>query len=61
MPITAAQKAAVEEVINVITSTKAVRGKRMLSDMFMELVDREDWPQYYEVCVACIGFASPVH
>ncbi|KAF8122454.1 hypothetical protein EV363DRAFT_1182570 [Boletus edulis] len=49
MPITSAQKAAIEEIIDVLVSTTPLRGKRQLSAMFMALVDRADWPQYYEL------------
>jgi chromatin structure-remodeling complex subunit RSC1/2 len=51
MPINVAQKAAVEQVIGVLLGMQVPRGKRNLSGMFMELVDREEWPQYYEVRV----------
>ncbi|KAG8220643.1 hypothetical protein J3R82DRAFT_2911 [Butyriboletus roseoflavus] len=49
MPITSAQKAAIEEIIDILVSTTPARGKRQLSAMFMDLVDRADWPEYYEV------------
>ncbi|EJD04577.1 uncharacterized protein FOMMEDRAFT_167736 [Fomitiporia mediterranea MF3/22] len=50
MPINDAQKKAIEEVISAITSTAAgSRGKRKLADMFLELPDRDAWPEYYEV------------
>ncbi|KLO08183.1 hypothetical protein SCHPADRAFT_1001127 [Schizopora paradoxa] len=50
MAVTAAQKAAIEEVIDAIkTTTAAPRNKRLLCTMFLELVDRESWPEYYEV------------
>ncbi|KAH7925669.1 hypothetical protein BV22DRAFT_416009 [Leucogyrophana mollusca] len=49
MSITAAQKVAIEEIIDVLVSTTPSRGKRRLSEMFMDLVDRTDWPEYYEV------------
>ncbi|KAF9261985.1 hypothetical protein L218DRAFT_869069 [Marasmius fiardii PR-910] len=50
MPITSGQKAAIENVINVVTSTVAPgRGKRNISTMFMELVDRNEWPEYFEI------------
>ncbi|KAF9235837.1 hypothetical protein BU15DRAFT_77561 [Melanogaster broomeanus] len=57
MPITSAQKTAIEEVIDLLVSTTPARGKRQLSAMFMELVDRADWPEYYEVIPEprCIG------
>ncbi|KAH7909756.1 hypothetical protein BJ138DRAFT_1154503 [Hygrophoropsis aurantiaca] len=50
MSITAAQKAAIEEIINILTSAVPPKGKRRrLCDMYMDLVDRTDWPEYYEV------------
>jgi chromatin structure-remodeling complex subunit RSC1/2 len=51
MTITAAQTATILEVLSSITSATAPRGKRQLAGMFLELVDRTDWPQYYEVRV----------
>lgn len=54
MTLSSAQKSAVEEVLDAIVSTTAPRGKRHISAMFMELVDRADWPQYYEV--NCVQF-----
>ncbi|KAI3602360.1 rsc complex protein [Moniliophthora roreri] len=49
MPIMSEQKAAMESVINAITSVTAPhRGRRNLSSMFMDLVDRNAWPDYYE-------------
>ncbi|KAG1746902.1 hypothetical protein EDB19DRAFT_1688275 [Suillus lakei] len=49
MTITAAQKTAIEEVIEIIVATTPARGKRQLSQLFMDLVDRSEWPEYYEV------------
>ncbi|KAF9449324.1 hypothetical protein P691DRAFT_812703 [Macrolepiota fuliginosa MF-IS2] len=49
MPISAAQKTAIEEVISTLLGIHTPRGKRALCAMFMELVDREEWPQYYEI------------
>lgn len=49
MTITAAQKTAIEEVIEIIVATTPARGKRQLSELFMDLVDRSEWPEYYEV------------
>ncbi|KAI9059557.1 hypothetical protein FKP32DRAFT_1596121 [Trametes sanguinea] len=49
MPVTAAQKAAIEEVIRALTSATSRRVKRRLADMFMDLVDKDSWPEYYEV------------
>ncbi|KAF5376880.1 hypothetical protein D9615_007241 [Tricholomella constricta] len=49
MPLTSFQTAAAMEVLNIILSMTATKGKRQLAGMFLELVDRTDWPQYYEV------------
>ncbi|KAG2134592.1 uncharacterized protein EDB93DRAFT_842565 [Suillus bovinus] len=49
MTITPAQKSAIEEVIEIIVATTPARGKRQLSELFMDLVDRSEWPEYYEV------------
>ncbi|EIW65096.1 uncharacterized protein TRAVEDRAFT_26037 [Trametes versicolor FP-101664 SS1] len=49
MPVSAAQKTAIEEVVRALTSATSRRVKRRLADMFMELVDKDSWPEYYEV------------
>ncbi|KAF4623280.1 hypothetical protein D9613_001420 [Agrocybe pediades] len=49
MPITPAEKTAIEEVINAIISATSPRGRRQLAAIFMDLVDRKDYPEYYEV------------
>ena len=49
MPIAEAQRKAIDEIIGVIISTAPGRGKRQIAGMFLELVDRESWPEYYEV------------
>ncbi|KAH9850627.1 hypothetical protein C2E23DRAFT_904961 [Lenzites betulinus] len=49
MPLGAAQKTAIEEVVRALTSATSRRAKRRLADMFLDLVDRESWPEYYEV------------
>ncbi len=52
MAVTAAQKTAIEEVIDAIkTTTAPPKNKRILCQMFLDLVDRETWPEYYEVRV----------
>ncbi|KII86314.1 hypothetical protein PLICRDRAFT_56043 [Plicaturopsis crispa FD-325 SS-3] len=47
--ITAQQKAAIEEIIHIIVSVNAARNKRQLAGMFMDLVSRKDWPEYFEI------------
>lgn len=49
MALAAGQKQAIEEIINVLVNTSPPRGKRHLSAMFMDLVDRAEYPEYYEV------------
>ncbi|KAF8168499.1 hypothetical protein B0H34DRAFT_779785 [Crassisporium funariophilum] len=51
MPITAAQKIAVEEVVDALLGVTATRGKRQtkLAAMFMDRIDRTEWPAYYEI------------
>ena len=51
MPLPAAQKHDVEEVIKVILNATAPRNKRKLADMFMDLPDKTAWSEYYEVRV----------
>ena len=46
---TQAQKVGIQEVIKLLLDAPAPRGKRRLADMFLELVDKDDWPEYYEV------------
>ncbi|THV07276.1 hypothetical protein K435DRAFT_742310 [Dendrothele bispora CBS 962.96] len=48
MTVTAAQKTAIEEVIRAIVSVTAQR-KRQLAGMFMVLVDRNDYPEYFDI------------
>ncbi|KAJ7228674.1 hypothetical protein GGX14DRAFT_414207 [Mycena pura] len=49
MTITSAQKKAIEEVLDALTSATGSPRKRQLATMFLELVDRREWPEYYEV------------
>ncbi|PPQ63542.1 hypothetical protein CVT24_004772 [Panaeolus cyanescens] len=49
MALTQEQKTAVEEVLDAILSATSSRGRRQLVSMFMDPIDREEWPQYYEV------------
>lgn len=51
MPITLSQKAAIEEIIHVLLNASSIRSKRSvkLASMFMDLVDRTEWPAYYDV------------
>lgn len=49
MAISTTQKSAIERVIDTLVNLTSSRGKRQLSEMFMELPDKEAWPEYYEV------------
>lgn len=48
MAISAQQKVALEEIIQIILNATPAKGRRLLSSMFLTLVDRADWPHYYE-------------
>ncbi|KAG6854196.1 hypothetical protein C0991_009509 [Blastosporella zonata] len=48
MTITPSQSAAILEIINSIFAVTG-KGKRQLAAMFLELVDRTTWPEYYEI------------
>lgn len=51
MPVSEAQKLAAGEVVVALSAAYAPgRGRRRLATIFMELVDKEAWPEYYEVC-----------
>lgn len=47
MAISPAQKRAIEDVIQSICA--ATKGRRKICEMFMELPNREAWPEYYKV------------
>jgi len=49
MTITPTQKSAIEEVLDAILAVTGSPRKRQVAAMFLELVDRKDWPQYFEV------------
>lgn len=57
MPLSATQKHDIEDVIKALLNLTAPRGKRRLADMFLDLVDRESWPEYYEV-IKYVSFPS---
>jgi chromatin structure-remodeling complex subunit RSC1/2 len=59
MAITAAQKNAIEEILNILYTTTPPRSKRQMAGMFLELVDRTDWPHYYEVRLRPQSFNNP--
>ena len=49
MAISAAQKTEIEAIIAAILNASTSRRRRHFADMFLELVDRESWPEYYDV------------
>ncbi|KAA1468335.1 hypothetical protein DENSPDRAFT_863516 [Dentipellis sp. KUC8613] len=48
MPVTPEQKKALDEVLDLIVNQVSPRKKRRIAEMFMDLVDREAWADYYE-------------
>lgn len=49
MPIGEVLKSNVAEVLEALCNVPVGgRGKRKMVDMFMDLPDRESWPEYYE-------------
>lgn len=50
MPVTATQKDEIQQVVDALLKATTPRGKRNLAGMFLDLVNRESWPEYYEVC-----------
>ena len=54
MPLSTAQITAANEVIDILSTTPAdPSAKRKLGEMFMDLVDKDDSPEYYEVWNNC--------
>ncbi|KAI0294782.1 hypothetical protein BC826DRAFT_909647 [Russula brevipes] len=49
MAVTAAQNAAIEQVIEAIKRVTSPRKKRVLAELFLDLVDKETWANYYQV------------
>jgi chromatin structure-remodeling complex subunit RSC1/2 len=49
MTVTAKMKSDIEELIDSLMALEAPgRGRRKLADMFLELPNREEWPDYYK-------------
>ncbi|KAG6834340.1 hypothetical protein H0H93_010350, partial [Arthromyces matolae] len=48
MTLTSAQNTEILEVINILLTSTGSKPKRQLAAMFLELIDRKDWPDYYE-------------
>jgi chromatin structure-remodeling complex subunit RSC1/2 len=51
MTVTTAQKSAIQEIIDAIKSVTSPKKKRNLAELFLDLVDRVTWANYYEVRV----------
>lgn len=51
MTVTTAQKSAIHEIIDAIKSVTSPKKKRNLAELFLDLVDRVTWANYYEVRV----------
>lgn len=49
MPISSAQRTEIDAVIKALLDLTTTRRKRQLAEMFLDLVDPESWPEYYEV------------
>ncbi|KAI0782167.1 hypothetical protein C8Q75DRAFT_886490 [Abortiporus biennis] len=47
--LSAAQKHDIEQVLQAILDARAPRKSRQLAAMFLDLVNRDEWPEYYEV------------
>lgn len=57
MPIGEVLKSNVAEVLEALCNVPAGgRGKRKMVDMFMDLPDRESWPEYYEASKCFIDY-----
>ncbi|KAH9060710.1 hypothetical protein EDB87DRAFT_1613452 [Lactarius vividus] len=49
MTISSAQKTAIEDVVDALKNATSPKKKRGLSELFLELVDKDTWANYYEV------------
>lgn len=58
MTISSAQKTEIEAVIKAICDATVPRRKRQLAQVFLDLVDRDSWPEYYEVSLKLHSFQS---
>ena len=53
MTITPAQKSAIEDVVDALKKATSPKKKRSLSELFLELVDKDAWSNYYEAGNLC--------
>jgi chromatin structure-remodeling complex subunit RSC1/2 len=58
MTVTTAQKSAIQEIIEAIKSVTSPKKRRNLSDLFLDLVDRDAWANYYEVRVNAYAYST---
>lgn len=58
MTITSVQKSAIEELLDALLAVTGAPRKRQVAAMFLDLVDRKDWPQYYEVGLTINSFCA---
>ncbi|KAH8984669.1 hypothetical protein EDB86DRAFT_2962234 [Lactarius hatsudake] len=49
MTISSAQKTAIEDIVDALKNATSPKKKRGLSELFLELVDKATWANYYEV------------
>jgi len=59
MALTDTQKAALEQVIQAVKSVASPRKKRVLAELFLELVDKEAWADYYQVTSVTLSIHYP--
>lgn len=48
MTVTPVQKSAIEDVVDALKKATSPKKKRSLSQLFLELVDKDSWANYYE-------------
>ena len=48
MTIAPAQKSAIGDVVDALKNATSPKKKRSLSELFLELVDKDSWANYYE-------------
>lgn len=53
MAINPAQKSAIEDVVDTLKKATSPKKKRSLSELFLELVDKDTWTNYYEARNSC--------
>jgi len=61
MTITPVQKSAIEEVVDALKKATSPKKKRILSELFLELVDKDAWAHYYEARNSCAYMRTHVY